>query len=343
VQARPVGRLERGWRWCKRYPALALAAASGRDANTKGITLPPLDRVIDEAGYHYRWVEVAFDRAARGVTLTITGPDEGPRDLAGILAAGPSWWPLAMARELEDAILTLRLNEPGLGTLVVKTRGTIAPVLANDALMLRERRHWLVRETIGLLRRTLSRLDVSSRSLFAVIEEGSCFAGTLFELALAADRSYMLACDEGGNQAPRIALSQANLELYPMANGLARLRTRFCAEAAPVAAAAAHLAEPLDAAAALALGLVTVAPDELDWADEIRLALEERASLSPDALTALEANLRFAGPETMATRIFGRLTAWQNWVFNRPNATGPEGALKRFGSGTRPNFDWERV
>jgi benzoyl-CoA-dihydrodiol lyase len=176
-----------------------------------------------------------------------------------------------------------------------------------------------------------------------VIDENSCFAGTLFELALAADRSYMLACDEGGNQAPRIALSQANLELYPMANGLARLRTRFCAEEAPVAAAATHLDEPLDAAAALALGLVTVAPDELDWADEIRLALEERASLSPDALTALEANLRFAGPETMATRVFARLTAWQNWVFNRPNATGPEGALKRFGSGTRPNFDWERV
>jgi benzoyl-CoA-dihydrodiol lyase len=326
-----------------RARALALAATSGRASNTKGITLPPLDRVIDDGGYRYRWVEIAFDRAARGVTLTITGPDDVPRDLAGILAAGAQWWPLAMARELEDAILTLRLNEPALGTLVVKTRGTIAPVLANDALMLRERRHWLVRETIGLLRRTLSRLDVSSRSLFAVIEEGSCFAGTLFELALAADRSYMLASDEGGNQAPRIALSQANLELYPMANGLARLATRFCAEAAPVAAAAAHLAEPLDAAAALALGLVTVAPDELDWADEIRLALEERASLSPDALTALEANLRFAGPETMATRIFGRLTAWQNWVFNRPNATGPEGALKRFGSGTRPNFDWERV
>jgi benzoyl-CoA-dihydrodiol lyase len=200
-----------------------------------------------------------------------------------------------------------------------------------------------VRETIGFLRRTLARLDVASRSLFAVIDEGSCFAGTLFELALAADRSYMLALEPGENRAPRVALSAANFGAFPMANGLTRLATRFGGEAAPLAALERREGEALDAAAALASGLVTFAPDELDWEDEIRLALEERASLSPDALTGLEANLRFAGPETMATRIFGRLTAWQNWIFNRPNAVGERGALKLFGSGSRPNFNWERV
>jgi benzoyl-CoA-dihydrodiol lyase len=248
-----------------------------------------------------------------------------------------------MARELDDAILMLRLNELELGTLVLKTRGAVDAVLASDALMLKHGDHWFVRETIGFLRRTLARLDVSARSLIAIIDEGSCFAGTLMELALAADRSYMLALAEGDNAAPRIALSAANFGAFPMVNGLTRLATRFCGERDPVAALEGRQGERLDAEAALDLGLVTFAPDELDWEEEIRLALEERASLSPDALTGLEANLRFAGPETMETRIFGRLSAWQNWIFNRPNAVGEQGALKRFGSGSRPNFNRERV
>jgi benzoyl-CoA-dihydrodiol lyase len=248
-----------------------------------------------------------------------------------------------MARELDDAILMLRLNELELGTLVLKTRGSAEAVLAADRALLAHRDHWLVRETVGFVARTLARLDVTARSLFAVIDEGSCFAGTLFELALAADRSYMLDLAEGGNDAPRVALSDANLGLFPMVNGLSRLATRFCGDAPAMNAAAALKGELLDAQAALAAGLVTLAPDELDWEDEIRLAIEERASLSPDALTGLEANLRFAGPETMETRIFGRLSAWQNWIFNRPNAVGEAGALKRFGTGSRPSFDWERV
>ncbi len=226
---------------------------------------------------------------------------------------------------------------------MLRTQGPIEPLLAIDAAIIAHRGHWLVRETIGLLRRTFARFDVAARSLIAVIDRQSCFAGTLFELALAADRSYMLALEDGDNDAPRIALTPANLGLYPMANGLSRLATRFCGVPAPVERAGARAGEPLDAAAALALGLVTLAPDTIDWEDEIRLALEERASLSPDALSGLEANLRFAGPETMATRIFARLSAWQNWIFNRPNATGEEGALKRFGTGTRPRFDRERV
>jgi benzoyl-CoA-dihydrodiol lyase len=324
--------------------AAALAASGDRPDESAGIALPPLARQTDDGGYRYRWVDVAFDRARRLATLTIKGPAEaGPSEPDGILAAGAAWWPLAMARELEDAILMLRFNEPALGTLVLRTAGAVEPLLAIDAAIIAHRRHWLVRKTIGLLRRTFGRFDVAARSLIAVVDRQSCFAGTLFELALAADRSYMLALDDGDNDAPRIALTPANLGLYPMANGLSRLATRFCGEGRPVERAAAHAGEPLDAAAALELGLVTLAPDAIDWEDEIRLALEERASLSPDALSGLEANLRFAGPETMATRIFARLSAWQNWIFNRPNATGEEGALKRFGTGTRPRFDRERV
>ncbi len=237
----------------------------------------------------------------------------------------------------------LRVNELELGTLLLKSRGSIAAVLDGDALLLREQGHWFVRETLGLLRRTLARLDVSARSLFAIIDQGSCFAGTLLELALAADRSYMLALPEGDNDAPRIALSGVNFGPFPMVNGLSRLATRFCGVEPEMAEHAKRQNEPLNADAAMALGLVTFAPDELDWADEIRLAVEERASLSPDALSGLEANLRFAGPETMETRIFGRLSAWQNWIFNRPNATGDQGALKLFGSGSKPPFKWERV
>jgi len=326
-----------------RERALALAAASDRPRAAGGIALPPLERRIDDAGYHYRWVDVAFDRAARTATLTVSAPNKGG-SVSEAVEQGADWWPLAMARELEDAVLMLRFNEPALGTLLLKTRGSIASVLGCEWPMLADAdKHWLMRETVGLLRRTFARLDVAARSLYAIVDRESCFAGTLLELALAADRTYMLALDAGDNDAPAIALSPANLGLYPMANGLTRLANRFCGEAAPVEAAAARIGETLPAAEALALGLVTAAPDELDWDDEIRLALEERASLSPDALTGLEANLRFAGPETMATRIFARLSAWQNWIFNRPNATGEAGALKRFGTGSRPGFDWERV
>jgi benzoyl-CoA-dihydrodiol lyase len=327
-----------------RERARALAATSDRPADADGVKLPPLARKVDDAGYHYRFVDVAFDRARRVAEITITGPEEkGPRDLAGILALGADWWPLAMARELDDAILMLRVNELELGTLLLKTRGSLAALLASDALMLAHKEHWFVRETLAFLRRTLARFDVSARSLFAIIDEGSCFAGTLLELALASDRAYMLALPEGDNAAPRVALSAANFGPFPMANGLSRVETRFCGEEAPVAALEKRQGDALDAATALEAGLVTFAPDELDWEDEIRLAVEERASLSPDALTGLEANLRFAGRETMETRIFGRLSAWQNWIFNRPNAVGEQGALKLFGTGTKPPFKWERV
>jgi len=234
---------------------------------------------------------------------------------------------------LDDALLMLRANNREVGTLVLKTRGDPAAVLASDRTMVANRDHWFVRETIGLLRRTLQRLDVSSRSIFAVIDEGSCFAGSLFELSLAGDRSYMLAGE------PRIALSALNFCGLEMVNGRTRLATRFNDDVASEGFGTA----PLDAAAALDLGLVTFAPDELDWGDEIRLAIEERASLSPDALTGMEASLRFAGGETIATKIFGRLSAWQNWIFIRPNATGEHGALKRYGSGAKAQFDWDRV
>jgi benzoyl-CoA-dihydrodiol lyase len=327
-----------------RERAKALAATSDRPNDAQGVTLPPLQRKVDDAGYHYRFVDIAFDRARRVAEITVKGPDEtGPRDLAGILALGAAWWPLAMARELDDAILMLRVNELELGTFLLKTRGSLSAVLASDALMLANQQHWFVRETLGFLRRTLARFDVSARSLFAIIDEGSCFAGTLLELALASDRAYMLALPEGDNAAPRIALSAANFGPFPMVNGLSRLQTRFCGETAPVATLEQRQGDELDASAALEAGLVTFAPDELDWEDEIRLAVEERASLSPDALSGLEANLRFAGPETMETRIFGRLSAWQNWIFNRPNAVGEQGALKLFGTGTKPPFKWERV
>jgi benzoyl-CoA-dihydrodiol lyase len=313
-------------------------AGSGRSTES-GVVLPPLNREIDEHGYRYRHVGVMIDRSARVASLTVTAPPRG-----GSFDGNPAaWWPLMMARELDDAILRLRFNEREIGTLLLKTRGEAATIVEIDAFLESRRDHWLVRETIGLLRRTFSRLDVSARSLFAIVDEGSCFAGTLLELALAADRSYMLASGDRDNAATGIMATSVNFGLYPMANGRSRLDNRFCGDAAPVAAVEQEIGIPLDADAALRLGLVTVAPDELDWEDEIRLAIEERASLSPDALTGLEANLRFALPETLHTRIFARLSAWQNWIFNRPNATGAEGALKRFGTGTKPNFDRERV
>jgi benzoyl-CoA-dihydrodiol lyase len=315
-----------------------LAATSDRPADAEGVALTPIERRIDQRGYHYRWVEVDIARSERVATVTVKGPrtEDLPRDLAGILAAGAGWWPLAMARELDDALLMLRANEPEIGTLVLKTRGEVGLVLASDAIVDGHRNHWFVRETVGVMRRTLQRLDVSSRSLFAVIDEGSCFAGSLFELALAADRSYMLA------DGPEVGLSAYNFGDLEMVNGRTRLATRFNDE--ETAEALRRLSgAPLDAAMALDRGLVTFAPEELDWEDEIRLALEERASLSPDALTGMEASLRFAGAETVATKIFARLSAWQNWIFSRPNVAGEHSALKSYGSGAKPRFDWERV
>jgi benzoyl-CoA-dihydrodiol lyase len=311
------------------------------EAEAEGVALAPLDRHIDADGYHYRWIDVSIAHAERSATVTVTGPGAAdvPDGLDGILAAGANWWPLALARQLDDALLLLRANEREIGTLVLKTRGDPAHVLASDEIMAAHRDHWFVRETIGSLRRALRRLDLCGKSLFALIEEGSCCAGSLFELALAADRSYMLM---GGEMPPAIALGPFAFGGLEMANGQTRLQTRFH-DAAAAAALAPLAGRLLDAAAAEGHGLVTFAPDELDWDEEIRLAVEERASLSPDALAGLEANLRFAGPETLATRIFGRLSAWQNWVFLRPNAAGPESALKSYGSGRRPRFDRERI
>jgi benzoyl-CoA-dihydrodiol lyase len=318
--------------------ARALAEMSDRPPEASGVLLAPLERQAEERGYRYRWIAVDLAPGDRVGTLTVTAPDCAgvPADLQDILSAGCGWWPLAMARELNDALLMLRANHREIGTVVLKTRGDPAAVLACDLAMVSNERHWFVRETIGFLRRTLQRLDVSSRSLFAVIDEGSCFAGSLYELALAADRIYMLA------DGPRIALSSLNFDRLEMINGQSRLATRFN-DAATAAGFVRHTAELLDATAAANLGLVTVAPDELDWEGEIRVAIEERASLSPDALTGMEANLRFAGPETVATKVFGRLSAWQNWIFTRPNATGEQGALKLYGSGAQARFDWERI
>jgi len=318
--------------------AADLATGSDRPADPGGVPLAPLERSINERGYHYRWVAVDIAADDRTATVTVLGPngEAAPGDLAEIVAAGARWWPLAMARELDDALLMLRANHHEIGTLALKTSGNLDAVLTCDAAMAAHRDNWFVRETINLLRRTLQRLDVSSRSLFAVIDEGSCFAGSLFELALAADRSYMAA------ERPRVAISALNFRDLTMVNGRTRLATRFNDETS-AATLRRHAGTQLDAAAALDLGLVTFTPDELDWEDEIRLALEERASLSPDALTGMEANLRFAGDETVATKIFGRLSAWQNWIFSRPNAVGEQGALKRYGSGGRARFDRERI
>ncbi|CAJ92545.1 2,3-epoxybenzoyl-CoA dihydrolase [Cupriavidus necator] len=324
--------------------AAALAATSDRPQGHHGITLTPLSRTIEPDGYRYETVRVHVDAATRKATLTVFGPDKHqPADLAGVVAAGAQWWPLKMARELDDAILTLRANHLDIGIWVLKTDGDAAAVLAADALLQAHAGHWFVRETIGMLRRTLARLDVSSRSLIALIEADSCFAGTLLELALAADRSYMLHLPDAPDDAPRVFVSALNFGHYPMPNGQTRLAARFYGDEAALTAVREHIGAPLDALSADSLGLITAAPDDIDWEDEIRIALEERASLSPDALTGMEANLRFGGAETMETRIFGRLTAWQNWIFQRPNAVGENGALKVFGTGNKARFDWDRV
>lgn len=324
--------------------ARELAAASDRPADAKGVALTPLARTLTDDALRYAHVEVTIERALRTATLTVKAPSGAqPSDIAGIEAAGAAWYPLQMARELEDAILHLRTNETEIGTWVLKTQGRVADVLAMDAVLEAHQNHWLVRETIGYLRRTLARLDVSSRTLFALIERGSCFAGTLLELALAADRSYMLALPDEPDAAPKLAVSALNFGTYPMVSHETRLQRRFYGNASEIDAVRTTNGESLDADQAFALGLVTAAPDDIDWADEIRIAIEERASLSPDALTGMEANLRFAGAETMETRIFGRLTAWQNWIFIRPNAVGEGGALKVYGTGTKPQFDRNRV
>ena len=324
-----------------RTRAEALAAASGRAVAGPGVKLTPLRRTISEAAIIYDHVRVDFDHAARMVTLTVAGPTgDQPSNYAAAMAAGDAWWPLALARELDDAILMLRANHADLGLVVFKTVGNAAAVLAADALLLANRNHWFARETLGLLRRTLARLDVTSRSLYAVIDEGSCFVGLLFELALAADRSYMLAPLDEADVTPRVQLDEMNFGVLPMVNGQGRLESRFHGDTARFEVLK---GQSLGGEAALEHGLITQAPDELDWDDEIRVALEERTSLSPDALTGLEASLRFPGAETIETKIFARLSAWQNWVFNRPNATGEAGALKLFGSGTKAKFNWERV
>jgi benzoyl-CoA-dihydrodiol lyase len=315
--------------------AKTLAAQTDRPNDAQGIALTPLHRTFDESGIHYEHVDVNVDAETRTITITVSAPSNDEAvDVDAIVARGARWWPLAMARELDDAILHLRTNVREAGIWVVKTRGDLDAMLRMDRALEQHKAHWFVREVRGNLRRTFSRLDVSSRSIYAVIDQGSCFAGTLLELALAADRSYMLLAEENG---PEIALSVMNFGALPMSNDRTRLETRF--GRAPEL----EREQRFGAEDALEMGLVTFAPDELDWDDELRLAIEERASLSPDALTGMEASLRFAGQETLATKIFGRLSAWQNWIFIRPNAVGEQGALKLFGSGTKPRFSWERV
>jgi benzoyl-CoA-dihydrodiol lyase len=321
----------------------ANAKRAGASAKGQGVALQPLHKQASADSLHYDYVTVAIDRAKRTATLTVSAPKAAvPSSIDAIQQAGDSWYPLQMARELDDAILCLRSNELDIGTWLLKTTGDAALALQSDAVLVQHQAHWLVNETIGLLRRTLARLDVSSRSLFALIDEGSCFAGTLAELAFCADRAYMLALP-GDDKAPHLTLSELNMGYFPMVNHQSRLQRRFYEETAPLEAVRAAIGKPLDADQALRLGLVTAAPDDIDWADELRIAIEERAAMSPDSLTGLEANLRFSQKESMETRIFGRLSAWQNWIFNRPNAVGDKGALKVYGKGEKAAFDMNRV
>jgi benzoyl-CoA-dihydrodiol lyase len=324
--------------------AAALVATSDRPAGAKGIALPPLEREIGDDAIKYPHLQVALDRAKRRAEITVLGPKHVP-NAAGIHREGAAFWPLAVARQLDDAILHLRANEPELGIIAFRSEGDPGAVLVVDDLLERHKDDWLVREIRLYWKRVLKRIDMTSRSLFALIEPGSCFAGTLAELCFAVDRSLIFAGSRAGdNEAEAmLTLSPANFGAYPMGNGLTRLATRFLGEPESLEQAQKAMHEPLSAEDAEKLGLVTTAYDEVDWDDEVRLMLEERASFSADALTGLEANLRFAGPETMETRIFGRLTAWQNWIFQRANAVGDDGALKSYGTGKRPDFDPKRV
>ena len=327
--------------------AQQLAAQSqraGAAAKGQGVALKPLNKKATAERLSYDYVNVDIDRAKRTATLTVSAPKAAvPGTIESIQQAGDSWYPLQMARELDDAILCLRSNELDIGTWLLKTTGDAALALQSDAVLVQHQAHWLVNETIGLLRRTLARLDVSSRSLFALIDEGSCFAGTLAELAFCADRAYMLALPDMPEQVPHITLSELNMGYFPMVNHQSRLQRRFYEETAPLEAVRAAIGKALDADQALGMGLVTAAPDDIDWADELRIAIEERAAMSPDSLTGLEANLRFSQKESMETRIFGRLSAWQNWIFNRPNAVGDKGALKVYGKGEKAAFDFNRI
>ncbi|MFJ9123922.1 2,3-epoxybenzoyl-CoA dihydrolase [Streptomyces sp. NPDC102340] len=337
--------------WEHTVAARAAEAADRSDrpaGEPRGIRLTPLEKTRTEDRIAYRYVHAALDRARRTVEITLEGPpQDAPADLAALHRQGDASWPLALARELDDLILDLRTNEPELGTWVVRSRGDASRVLDHDALLLAHRDDWLAREITLYLKRTLKRLDLSSRSLITLIEPGSCFAGTLLETVLAADRSFQLAgvFEEIDPAAEPAALVVGPMNLGPlsMSNGLSRLETRFYGDAPALAAAREAACRPLEAEEAERLGLVTFAPDDIDWDEEVRISLEERAGFSPDALTGLEANLRFPGPETLETKIFGRLTAWQNWIFNRPNASGPEGALRRYGTGQRAEFDRKRV
>jgi benzoyl-CoA-dihydrodiol lyase len=326
--------------------AKQFAGASKRNGNGKGMALTPLTRSFDANGIRYGLVNVDIDRAARIATISIKAPDAAPpADIDGMIALGANFWPLQAARELDDAILHLRINELEIAMLVFKSHGEGAQVLAHDAFLEANKAHWLVNEIRQTWKRVLKRVDVTSRTLVTLVEPGSCFAGTLAELVFAADRSYMLAGSrQGDNRAPpAIVLSAANFGPYPMSHGLTRLQSRFQADPADLETAQAKIGEPLDAEQAEKLGLVTFALDDIDWDDEVRVFFEERASFSPDSLTGMEANLRFVGPETMESKIFSRLTAWQNWIFQRPNAVGEEGALRRYGTGQKAHFDMTRV
>jgi benzoyl-CoA-dihydrodiol lyase len=322
------------------------AARSRRNGAGQGVKLAPLAREFSADGIDYGSLSVAFDRGARTATMTVRGPTAPPPSSAdGIVALGAGFWPLQLARELDDAILHIRLNELEIAAIVFKSSGDAAEIMAYEKLLDANSDHWLVREIRLLWKRVLKRIDVTSRSLVTLIEPGSCFAGTLAEIAFASDRSYMLLGQRDGDNKPpaAIVLSAANFGLYPMANGLTRLASRFLGNPSATDAAKSETETPLDAETAEKLGLITFALDDIDWDDEVRVFLEERASFSPDGLTGMEANLRFAGPETMESKIFARLTAWQNWIFQRPNAIGEEGALKRYGTGQQPVFDTKRV
>jgi len=321
--------------------ARELCAGSHRPGSGPGVTLVPLEHEESEERLAYRYVDVRFERDRRVAHLTMRAPDSPqPTDPEGILVAGADFWALRAFRELDDALLRLRFNETEIGTVVLRTDGDAAAVLAVDETLLGHQEHWLVREITHFVKRTLKRVDLTAKSFIALVEPGSCFAGSLLELALAADRSFML---DDPDQAVAIELSDMNRGPLVMSNGLTRLQTRFLGDAETLEAVLMHEGA-FEPEAALENGMVTFAPDDIDWDDEVRLAIEERASMSPDALTGMEANLRFAGPETLETKIFGRLTAWQNWIFQRPNAVGENGALTVYGqAGRRPVFDWSRT
>ncbi len=323
--------------------ALKLAGESDRPNGKKGVDLTPLKRTSDEAGLHYEYVDVQWNREARTAAITVRAPESVTEHrLETVVAAGANWWPLQMARELDDAILTLRASELDLGLWIIKTAGNPDAVLAIDEFILNHHDNWFVREILGMMRRTFARIDVTSRSIYAIVEPGSCFAGTLLELAIAADRIYMRDTQESGSIAT-MTLSKMNFGPLPMVNKLSRMAARFYGDAAQLEALRGAIGKKLSAREAADAGLVTAAPDDLDWEDEIRQAIESRAAQSPDALTGLEANLRFGPGETIETRIFGRLSAWQNWIFIRPNAVGSSGALKVYGTGAPVKFNWERV